>query len=473
MFVSPSSAAEMHDRESEIRLRAHNQSLRIQHAKHVLVGFIVLVICCQLVLLVPALAKLRVVFRTASFVMSLAALLMVRGKSHPHPAALWALLTMMILMVELVHPQADSWLAALAQIALNLAILGPIFWVPRLSVTPSVLFCVIQLLWLFHSLSAGLGVLQIHFPGQFQPPLSDIVAKTPLMKEAAMITLANGEHTFRPMGLTDCPGGAATSGIYAVTFGLGFFLSSRSWSIRSLAAASIVAGLFCVYVSQIRSILVMCGISTVALAALLARRGDAGRLTGLAILIPVVAVASFLWAAKIGGEATVKRMQTLTSDSPGQVYYKNRGFFVENTLNVLLPQFPLGAGLGHWGMTNVYFGEKIDAATRRFFHVEVQLTGWLLDGGVPLIVTYSLAIFTALATAYRIAVTAPPGGALAVWASIVLAYDIGAVAVTFNYPLFISQGGMEFWLLNAALFGAALSTRRATHSQIVEAAVVS
>lgn len=472
MSLSPSPIAESRDREPDNRLRAYSQSLRTQHAEFVLVGFIILVVGCQLALLAPALVKLRVAFRTASFIVSLAALLLVRGRSHPHPAAIWALLSLIILMVELVHPQADSWLAALAQIALNLAILGPIFWVSRLSVTPAVLFRVIQLLWLFHSFSAGLGVLQVHFPGHFQPPLSDIVANNPLMKATGMITLANGEHTFRPMGLTDCPGGAAGSGIYAVTFGLGFFLSSRSWLIRGLAAASIVAGLFCIYVSQIRSILVMCGISTVTLAVLLARRGEAGRLTGLTILIPIVVAASFLWAAKIGGEATVKRMQTLTSDSPSQVYYKNRGIFVENTLNVLLPQFPLGAGLGHWGMTNFYFGEKVDAATRRFFHVEVQLTGWLLDGGVPLIVTYGLAILTALATAYRIAVTATAGSPLAVWASVVLAYDISAVAVTFNYPLFISQGGMEFWLLNAALFGAALSTRRVAPTPIVEAAAI-
>jgi hypothetical protein len=39
-----------------------------------------------------------------------------------------------------------------------------------------------------------------------------------------------------------------------------------------------------------------------------------------------------------------------------------------------------------------------------------------------------------------------------IWAAVIVAYDFGALAVTFNYPLFIGQGGMEFWLLNAALF---------------------
>jgi hypothetical protein len=35
---------------------------------------------------------------------------------------------------------------------------------------------------------------------------------------------------------------------------------------------------------------------------------------------------------------------------------------------------------------------------------------------------------------------------------LIFAYNIGAIAITFNYPLFIGQGGMEFWLLNSSLF---------------------
>jgi len=42
---------------------------------------------------------------------------------------------------------------------------------------------------------------------------------------------------------------------------------------------------------------------------------------------------------------------------------------------------------------------------------------------------------------------------------LIFAYDIGAVAITFNYPLFMSQGGMEFWLLNAVLFAAASNSK--------------
>ena len=50
---------------------------------------------------------------------------------------------------------------------------------------------------------------------------------------------------------------------------------------------------------------------------------------------------------------------------------------------------------------------------------------------------------------------------LAAWAVVaivliyvVFAYDVGALAMTFNYPLFIGQSGLEFWILNACLFAA-------------------
>jgi hypothetical protein len=108
-------------------------------------------------------------------------------------------------------------------------------------------------------------------------------------------------------------------------------------------------------------------------------------------------------------------------------------------------------------MMHYYFGNRGDPRNAPIW-VEVQLTGWLLDGGVPLILTYTLAILTTLGVASGIAVTRLPDP-LPVWAALILAYDLGAVALTFNYPLFIGQGGLEFWLLNACLFGAALRSK--------------
>jgi hypothetical protein len=40
------------------------------------------------------------------------------------------------------------------------------------------------------------------------------------------------------------------------------------------------------------------------------------------------------------------------------------------------------------------------------------------------------------------------------WAAMLFGYDIGAIANTFAYPVFIGQSGLEFWLFNALLYSA-------------------
>jgi hypothetical protein len=432
-----------------------------RRAALILTLFILFQLGCQAGLLIPGLAKLRVAFRGGAFLVSLAALVFVTGRGRSHPAALWCVLSLGVLGLGFLNPAMNSARSAAAQIAMNVAILAPVFWVARLAVTPAVLTRVVTLLWLFQSLSAGVGVLQMYYPGRFQPKLSELVEASDVTREGAKIRLADGTQTYRPMGLTDTPGGAAGAGIYAAIFGLGRFLSARSPLVRGAAGGSILIGLFCIYMSQVRSLLVMCGISMAVFAFLFVRRGDIVRAIGVSLLIPAAAVASFVWAAAVGGDATVKRMQTLTADTAGQVYYKNRGHFLEDTVFRLLPEYPLGAGLGRWGMMYTYFGDKRAPVERRALYAEIQLTGWVFDGGVPLILTYSIALLTALTVAYRITVAVPAQSPFAVWAALVLAYDVGAVAITFNYPIFNSQGGMEFWLLNATLYAAYRSTRPA------------
>lgn len=430
-----------------------------RNAAFILTAFILLQLACQIGLLIPALAKARILFRSAALVASLAAFVLVAGRGRRHPAALFGLLSLAVLGVEIFHPSMNSWLAALAQIAENVAILGPLFWVSRLAVTPAVLKRVVFLFWTFHSLSAVVGVLQVYYPGRFQPAVSEVVTQGTFGLDKFTIVLADGRQTLRPMGLTDTPGGAAGSGLYAALFGIGFFLNSRSLLARGVAVASILAGLFCIYLSQTRSLLVMVAISTAVLAFLQFRRGDGVRAIGLALLLPAAAVASFLWAAKVGGDATVRRMQTLSAETAGQVYYENRGHFLEETIFQYLPEYPLGAGLGRWGMMYTYFGNKAAPSDRGLLWAEIQMTGWLFDGGVPLMLTYSLAVLTAVWIAYRVAVTLPSGNPLVVWAAVVVAYNVGAIALTFNYPLFNSQGGLEFWLLNACLVAAVRNSR--------------
>jgi hypothetical protein len=74
-----------------------------------------------------------------------------------------------------------------------------------------------------------------------------------------------------------------------------------------------------------------------------------------------------------------------------------------------------------------------------------------------LILAYSAALLLALISAWNIARrrTSNRSDDLPIWGALLVGYNLGAVAVTFNYPLFIGESGMQFWLLNAALFAAA------------------
>lgn len=422
--------------------------------------FILLQFTFQILLLFPQFGVLRVLMRVATFALSLLCLVSLvwlhrlRPSSPRHPAtspAIWVLVIMVASFCW--HPLLNTTLAGAAQCTMYVAILAPLFWVRRLSITPTGFQWLILLLWGFHTVSAGFGVLQVYFPGQFQPYISTVVQNSTYGVTAVTIELANGVSIPRPMGLTDTPGGAATAGFYAVLLSVGIGLRSCSLILRLACLGSAAVGFFCIYLSQVRSILVFAGVCLVCLAVVLLRQASFGRLILMTAGITVLVLATFSWAATVGGDSTVERLTSLVSDRADAVYYEHRGRFLEYTFNVLLPQYPLGAGLGRWGMMNSYFGDNSNPLTESIW-VEIQWTGWLLDGGVPLIIAYVAALIKTCLAAWKIALCRQLGD-FKFWGGLIFAYNIGALAITFNYPLFISQAGMEFWLLNTALFVAA------------------
>jgi hypothetical protein len=420
-------------------------------------GFVLFQIACQVALLSPVLGPARIPLRTAAFAASLLFLAFLPGRGRAHPASTAALVVLGLVAFGFLNPGTNV-VAGAAQAVLYVAILAPLFWVARVRVDPNGFRRVMKTLWAFHVVSSVVGVLQVYFPGQFLPNLStNVQALGESGVNSLTIQLADGSRVFRPMGLTDVPGGAATAGLYAALFGLAFLLDARSVGTKVVCVGSIAVGLFCIYLSQVRSILVMAGVCSLTLLGILAWRGQMARLLEVGGLLVVLVVGTFYWAEAVGGQAVTGRLSTLIDQDAGQVYYSNRGLFLEHTVVNLLPEYPLGAGLGRWGMMNTYFGDHGDPE-RPPIWVEIQCTGWLLDGGVPLVLAYVAAILIACRTAYRIAIRAP-AQSLAMWGALIFAYDVGAVALTFNYPLFIGQGGMEFWLLNATLFAAALPSQ--------------
>jgi hypothetical protein len=417
--------------------------------------FILLQFSLQILLLFPAIGVFRAPIRVASFAAGLFLLVWLpTTESKKHPAVAPAIIVLAIMLLQFcLHPYINSVTAGLAQTMMYLAILSPLFWARKLKITANGFESLIFIMWGINTLSAIFGVLQVYYPGRFELAVSTVIQNNPFGGENLLITLANGTQVYRPMGLTDVPGGAATSGLYALLFGVVIALKQKNPILRILGIASGAIGLFCIYLTQIRSVLVLAAISMIVLAVVLIRIGQIARATAMVSGVTALFLGTFSWAIAIGGTSTMQRISSLFAGSAQEVYQQNRGGFLQDTIERLLPQYPLGAGLGRWGMMNSYFGNNTDLVSQPIW-VEIQWTAWLLDGGVPLIFAYIFTIYLACHTAWKIAINRKLGD-FALWGGLVFAYNIGILAITFNYPIFMSQGGMEFWLINAVLFTAA------------------
>lgn len=413
----------------------------------------------QLALLTQWGGSIRLALRIAIYVASVALLFVLRrAQGVSHPAARAAGWVLALLAFEMLHPNTNGVISGAGQWVLYLAILAPLFWVPRLHVSVTSVRRLVTVVWLFHTVSSAVGILQVLFPGQFQPNLSSAITSLGSDYVAGMqITLGSGAQTFRPMGLTDVPGGVGPSGVYAALFSVAQLYANRKLWTRVAALGAMGVGIMAVYLSHVRVSVVMLAICLGSAGVVFLLRRGLRRLTSLIVAVVVIGALAYSWSLEAAGETVAARLETITEDDPRQVYYRNRGIFLEYTLTELLPKYPLGAGLGRWGMVHSYLGTAGDQESGTLW-AEIQLTGWVYDGGFLLVFLYGLAVLLAVRQAMRIAVRTPiAAGELWLWGTVLFAYDVGTVALTFSYIPFIAQSGMEFWLFNAALHAAAIS----------------
>ncbi|HYV46855.1 MAG TPA: hypothetical protein VFA20_18450 [Myxococcaceae bacterium] len=431
---------------------------RLLRGNLVLPAFVLFQFACQLLLITSVGGAIRVGLRSLMFVASIALFLALRRHRAPiHDSAKVAVWIMALLGAQMLHPTTNGALSGAAHWALYFAILGPLFWVPRLKNGTDAIRRLITVFWLFHVTSCVFAVLQVVYPGQFQPNLSSAIASVgDNYVNGLTITTATGEVTFRPMGLTDTPGGAGASGVYAALFGVGILFGYRQVWLRAMSMGSVGLGMVAVYLSQVRLAFVVLGLSLVAAGIIIMLRRGARWASGFVAAVALMGSLAYGWALGLVGDTVTNRLETLTEEDPRTVYYRNRGIFLEYTVEELIPKFPVGAGLGRWGMINSYLGSR-DDPERGPLWAEIQLTGWVYDGGVLMIALYVLALLLAMRQAAWIAVKAP-FSPLWIWAAILFAYDVGAMAMTFSYPVFIGQSGMEFWLFNAALVSSAVQS---------------
>ncbi len=411
----------------------------------------------QILLLIPGISAARTIIRIGSFGLSLYLLFTLTPQSRnvDYPGKWIAYCIIAILGLSFCFNfHLNTIPAGLGQIAMYLSIIGPLFWVNKVPISVAGFRNLLMLIWAFQATSAIFGLLQVYLPGQLQFQVSSVITSNPFGGEDLKIVLDNGASIYRPSGLTDVPGGAALAGLYAVLLGLAFFLEGKSKLLAGLGLLSTFIGFFCIYMSQVRSMLIATCVCISCLLLILAVSRNFKRAMTLVGTIQPIVLGTFGWAAAVGGTGTLNRVTSLFAGSADQVYQENRGHFLEDTINLLLPKYPWGAGLGRWGMMNSYFGNNDNPFTEQIW-VEIQWTGWLLDGGIPLVVTYSAALILACYMALKLACQ-KRGDGLSFWSAIIFSYNIGMVIITFNYPLFMSQTGMEFWLLNTGLFMASL-----------------
>ena len=417
---------------------------------------------CQCALMAEWLGgRWRLYFRAASFASSLFMLFFIQGRPvQPHPARLLGVSLLGLMGLGLLHSDSDT-VAGIAHWIFNIAIWAPLFWVGRITVTAKTVWNLLMMFWGFNLVSSVVGVLQVYYPERFAPSAEFVKSLLGIMADALLIELADGRQVWRPFGLSDNPGGASVAGSMTVIIGLAIFtMRSNRW-LKTLAVLGISTGVFCIYICEIRSIMVTTVLGAGVMLMLQVLQGRTSRAFATMLIVPLVIVLGLSWTNALSDNRVQRRVQSLGEASTTAVYYQNRGRFIEYSLLEELPQYPLGAGLGRYGMMAAYFSDPTNTR-RTILWAEVQLSAWLYDGGLLMIVLGYGAVIVACVSTYRIAVSRNLPPLLCECAGIITALNAGWLAITFTYVLFLSQSGLIFWMLNAAVFAAAAPIRLAT-----------
>jgi hypothetical protein len=421
--------------------------------------FIALQLLWGLLLFVPGAQAYRTIIRAAPYVMSGAALVYYfrGGREQTLPSStMWLAVSFGLLLLNLLHETAH-WVAGSAQIIFQICISAPVFWMAKAVRTNTHLHRVLWVFFIASAVGAIVGVLQVYFPKQFLPPEFSALAQSlnPQVVQSLTYVGANGREIIRPPGLSDLPGGAAVSGMMSMILGLSLGLGRNlRWYWRLCCFAAAVVGMTALYFTHVRSLTLVAAGAVALFALLRIRQGRTveGTLT-LAAGAALVAGAYF-WALAVGGDAVSDRFSSLADQGVFRMFQEQRGLVIRDTLSELLYQFPFGAGLGRWGMMQIYFGDPTMWQAPAI-HVEVQLTGWLLDGGIPLILLYCGALVVAIRSAYTHAV-APVDRTWQDAAVIVLCMQVILISLCMTGPVFNTQMGIMFWAVTGALFGATL-----------------
>ncbi len=372
------------------------------------------------------------------------------------PALPWLTGTLAWLVVSIFHPNGYSLTTACGQVALYYSVLSPAYWADKATASSTQIGRLMAVLLACGALSALLGIAQIYRPDTFNPPVIPALSNQ-YQGENVMFKTDDGRKLLRPCGLTDTPGAASLAGTTSALLGLAWLVRPSALWKRLAGLAAAAAGLAVIYFSQARFPLVMLAASGVILFAIFIIQGRRAQAGLLAIVGTLLGVVALVWVARNVGTGVVERFAPLFAKDATSFYAESRGVFVEEAFNRIIWEYPLGYGLGWWGMIHSTFG---DPARPSPIWAEVMWPAWIFDGGIPLMTLYAVAAAVAAWNSFKIALRYK-SRELGFWAAVITASDVGILASCFSFTPFLAPLGLQFWLQSAALHAASERARAA------------
>ena len=404
------------------------------------------------ILYIPGTQSLRPAIRAGAFLISLVALGYCcikrrRNRVVRHPAQRWLRLVLVCLLAMLVHPDTDSLLAGVGQTVLYAAVFCPLFWVPTFVSSRHQLMRILAILLVCNGINSAVGVLQVYDPDRWMPAeFSSNFAMNKDMLAGSTYEGPDGRRIVRPPGLYDTPGAVCGAGTVAALLGLVFFLERMRWWKRAAALGFSSAGLAAVYLSHVRASAVVAAGMMLTYLVMLTLQGQKKRATQFLCLAAGLVVFTFMTSTALGGTKVRDRFMSLFEGDPRSLYYSSRGVQLEYAFDQLLSDYPMGAGLARWGVITSYVG----VPRSRQIWAEVQPTAWILDGGIFLLVLYPLALLATVMWELKlIRVLWDRDDRL--WASAIVAVNVGTLALVVSFVPFTTQIGLQFWFLEGLL----------------------
>lgn len=399
------------------------------------------------VLYFPGTQAIRTPIRVAPFILGLISMgyyiTNPPPKLRPHPSRNWLIAVFALLLVMYFHPDSED-MAGVAQIALCMSVISPFFFIPAMVRGPKHLERLLAILLICNGINAAVGVLQVYNPDRFMPKELSSATRDKLLRYVG----AHGVLITRPTGLFDTPGAVSGSGMVATVLGLIIGATKgASPQIRIVGLLMAFAGVAVIYLTHVRSCLVVAMFSAGVYAAILVVQGQSPRAIGFGTLCGALAGVAFLFSIALGGNSIQERFASLFEKDPYSTYRDNRGIGLEYGVFEMIFELPVGGGLGRYGTIAGAFGAK-----KEQLFAELQFNAWIIDGGILMAFFYMSALIANAYSEYRLAMTLRDDVFKSL-AAAVFAVNLGTLLLTLSFPPFMTQVGIQYWFLSGALHG--------------------